>query len=284
MDDVKKPETGNILEIAIVLTDKWLRVKDSLNLIPHVRTEDLKLSDWSAKEHEKSGLMRDVLASTVSIAEVDTLCCDFLNGHVRPNFTFYLCGSTITSDRLFIMHHMPKLYARLHYRQIDVTSLELIVNMTMPHMHSNFPQKRLPEHRAMPDILSSIDLMRFFYSSVLDNWGNQQRHRQHRRVRQHHPLQNQNGNLQAHPTTSVNTPYRARYDRSLQDPEAPAASPLPPPPQPRAHASTSTSNTSITKAKRKNWGSRSHSFPSHFNPPFSNNNNNKNNNWSQKSV
>ena len=169
MDDVSDVKDGHVLEIALVLTDKWLNVRDTYKMVVGVPTAELKLSGWSQAHHTASRLLQEVSESKRNIGVVDLECEAFLAKHVRPGFTFTLCGSTIFSDRRFIDAHMPALSARLHYRMIDISGTEAVVNMTMPWLRKVFPKKRSPEHRAMPDVMSSIDLQKCFYIHLYKN-------------------------------------------------------------------------------------------------------------------
>ena len=64
-------------------------------------------------------------------------------------------------DRKFIDRHMPKLADLLHYRMLDVSAFKLIYY----HLyHTNFSKKGT--HRAMDDIMESIDEMKFYLQFI----------------------------------------------------------------------------------------------------------------------
>ena len=71
-----------------------------------------------------------------------------------------LCGSAIYHDRRFIIKHMPKLDAFLHYRLIDVSTLKELVRRWYPK-GKDLP-KKTESHRALSDILESIEDLRHF--------------------------------------------------------------------------------------------------------------------------
>ena len=60
---------------------------------------------------------------------------------------------------------MPELVGHLHYRIIDVSSIKELARRWYPRAYFNSP-KKAGGHRALADILESIDELRY-YSSVL---------------------------------------------------------------------------------------------------------------------
>ena len=72
-----------------------------------------------------------------------------------------LAGNSIMQDRLFIKRYMPLTDAQLHYRQVDVTSWKVIFNEIY-----DMRFKKKDTHRALDDILESIEELKFYMNAV----------------------------------------------------------------------------------------------------------------------
>ncbi|MBV9871391.1 MAG: oligoribonuclease, partial [Frankiaceae bacterium] len=77
-----------------------------------------------------------------------------------------LCGNTIATDRSFIARYMPTLDDHLHYRMIDVSSIKELARRWYPRAYYNAPPKN-GGHRALADILESINELRYYRSTVM---------------------------------------------------------------------------------------------------------------------
>src|SRR5690606_15107418 len=61
---------------------------------------------------------------------------------------------------------MPELMAHLHYRVIDVSSFKELARRWYPRIYFNSPEKH-GGHRALADILESIDELRYYRAAML---------------------------------------------------------------------------------------------------------------------
>ncbi|MGC9529229.1 MAG: oligoribonuclease [Candidatus Bipolaricaulaceae bacterium] len=159
------PQTGTILEIATLVTDKDLNVlSKGPALVIHQPPEVLAGMDpWARRQHQASGLLQEVHASTVTLgqAEEETLAAV---RRLCPPRACPLCGSSICLDRRFLLRHMPKLNAHLSYRHVNVTTVKELARRWFPdRVHRNGHQ---PRHRALADVLASLDELRFYRRSV----------------------------------------------------------------------------------------------------------------------
>lgn len=158
------PETSTILEIAVVITDKHLhQLAQASFVIHHPPGALLNLDEWVQGQHRASGLLEEVRSSTLTLAEAEAAVLALVAAHCPPR-ACPLAGSSVCFDRRFLMRHMPKLDAHLSYRQIDVSSVKEIVKRWYPDKAP--PNGRGPKHRALPDILESIDELRYYRSTV----------------------------------------------------------------------------------------------------------------------
>jgi len=158
------PESATILEVATLVTDADLTViAEGPDLVIHQPDAILDgMDEWNTKHHGESGLAAASRASTISIAEAERRTIEFLKPHCAPG-TCPLCGNTIGQDRRFLFKYMPALEAYLHYRSVDVSTIKELSRRWYPDLA--LPEKR-KAHRALDDILESIEELRFYRRSV----------------------------------------------------------------------------------------------------------------------
>jgi len=155
------PDTDRILEIATLVTDKYLRVlATGPELAIHQPESVLEAMDeWNTEHHGRSGLWERVLSSGVSEAEAERATLAFLREYV-PERASPMCGNTICQDRRFLVRHMPALEAYFHYRQIDVSTLKELARRWAPAVLEG--EKKESAHRALADIEESVDELRHY--------------------------------------------------------------------------------------------------------------------------
>ena len=71
-----------------------------------------------------------------------------------------ICGNSICQDRRFLIRHMPELAAFFHYRNLDVSTLKILVKLWMPEVAGRFEKNSV--HLALADIHDSIRELRFY--------------------------------------------------------------------------------------------------------------------------
>lgn len=156
------PEKDVILEICSVVTDGQLNVlgKGPEIVVSQPESKLLAMDKWCTGVHTKSGLCDKVKASDSSIKEAESQTLAFLREHCKEG-TAPLAGNSVWMDRVFIMKYMPRLYNFLHYRTIDISTLkELAKNWYGDNDTTKFKKKNA--HRALDDILESIEELRFY--------------------------------------------------------------------------------------------------------------------------
>lgn len=155
------PETDQVLEVAIVVTDAELNtVAEAPVLVVHQPDAVLDAMDsWNKGTHGKSGLIDKVKASTLTEAEVENQMLAFIRQYV-PERTSPMCGNSICQDRRFLARHMPKLEAFFHYRNLDVSTLKELAKRWRPGLAEGF--KKSSKHEALADIYESIDELKYY--------------------------------------------------------------------------------------------------------------------------
>lgn len=150
------PERHHILEVAVIITDGDLNI---LHEGPHlvVYQDDATLAEmdeWCTQCHTQNGLVDQVKASTVSVADAEQALLAVLKQYCQPKLS-PLCGNSIEQDRRFIVKYMPMLDSFLHYRHVNVSSFKEMVQRWYPnHPAKDFDKKKT--HLALDDIRESI--------------------------------------------------------------------------------------------------------------------------------
>lgn len=121
-----------------------------------IRAPEAKSEVWermALEMHVKSGLF-DACRSTDKYEEdVDLELSNLITEHTRSDELVYLMGNSVHFDRTFIARYMLMIMDRLHYRQLDVTSVRLWIEF----MSGVDPYLETPKpHRAEDDIDNSL--------------------------------------------------------------------------------------------------------------------------------
>ena len=155
------PEHDRILEIATIVTDSNLHIlAEGPVFAIHQSTSMLNnMNDWCIKQHGKSGLTERVKNSSIneSTAEMETL--NFIKQWV-PEGLSPLCGNSIYQDRRFLAKYMPTLEVYFHYRNLDVSTLKILMQRWKPQLADGF--KKESEHLALADIYDSINELKYY--------------------------------------------------------------------------------------------------------------------------
>ncbi len=159
--DVSKEK---ILEFACVVTDKDLSIlAKGPNYPIKVNDEILsQMDDWNKTHHTSSGLISDVKSKGIELEELEGLVIGFLKQYCIESKAI-MAGIGIYRDRQFIDSQMPKLSKFLSYRMLDVSPLFQIQSRWYPDIKWKADN---PAHRAMDDVIQSIEILKFFRKSI----------------------------------------------------------------------------------------------------------------------
>lgn len=146
---------GSILEMAAVITDDKLNVVTLLHRVIHYKGSTAHLDPAVVAMHEHNGLWWECEHSSyeLAFAEADLLTWITIHCDVPPQ----LAGNTINFDRMYIDACMPKVSKALHYRNVDLTTLNEMARRFWPYAYEKRP---LPTktHRAVADVTESLAL------------------------------------------------------------------------------------------------------------------------------
>ena len=157
------PDRHVIVEIATLVTDDDLQVvAEGPDLVVGASTAELaQMNDFVRAMHTTSGLLDQISASTVTMAEAESATLQFLQSVGVPARLIPLAGNSIGTDRRFLQAHMPTLEAYFHYRNVDVSTIKELGQRWFPDVMNERPDKATT-HRALDDIHESLAELRFY--------------------------------------------------------------------------------------------------------------------------
>jgi oligoribonuclease len=157
-----------IVEIAVLVTDAALEPLDEgIDLVVHQPDGQLaEMDDFVRAMHTRSGLLNEIRASTLDLADAGAQALAYIRDHVPAARTAPLCGNSIGVDRRFLDRYLPELDQYLHYRSVDVSSFKELCRRWYPSVYKQRPDKK-ETHRALDDIRESIEEMRFYRANML---------------------------------------------------------------------------------------------------------------------
>jgi oligoribonuclease len=160
------PETECLVEIAAVITDFDLNVLDEgIDLVIKPREGTVEaMGDYVRKMHTDSGLINE-FDSGIELADAEAQVLEYIKKYIPNAKTAPLAGNTIGTDRMFISIYMPALDDHLHYRNIDVSTIKELSKRWYPRAYFQAPKKD-GGHRALADILESIEELKYYRKSV----------------------------------------------------------------------------------------------------------------------
>ena len=160
-------QSDNIIEIATIVTNQDLEIiaEGPEIVINQTKTIMDEMDEWNTKHHGKSGLTDKVLLSKITIQDAELETLNFLKKFVKAGIS-PMCGNSICQDRRFLARQMPELEKFFHYRNLDVSSLNILSNIWRPDIAKSI--KKSSKHRALEDIKDSINEL-IHYKSTFFN-------------------------------------------------------------------------------------------------------------------
>jgi len=149
------PARHTIVEIACLITDDNLQlVEEGPDLVVHATPEQLAdMDDVVRTMHTRSGLLAEIEASTLSLADAGAQTLAFLN--------------SIGTDRRFLAVELPEIEDFLNYRSVDVSTIKELCRRWLPDVYKAAPQKQ-GGHRALQDIRESVAELAYYRGAVFD--------------------------------------------------------------------------------------------------------------------
>ncbi|MBV8463215.1 MAG: oligoribonuclease, partial [Acidimicrobiales bacterium] len=105
------PARHTIVEIACLVTDDDLTILDEgPDLVVHTSAEQRAgMDEYVRAMHTRSGLVADMDASSLTLAEAGVQTLAFLRKHIHEPRTVPLAGNSIGTDRRFLAAQLPEI-------------------------------------------------------------------------------------------------------------------------------------------------------------------------------
>lgn len=155
------PEKDKIVEIGAIATDFSLneiaRYESGVQVDAPTLRERM-VGDFWTKSRVKNFTKIAQNGQTSQKVEDDLLA--FLQQNFNTTQPIYLAGNSIHQDQKFIARAWPRLAAKLHYRQLDVSSFKIIFE------NRGIKFQKPEAHRATSDIEGSIQELKFYLERI----------------------------------------------------------------------------------------------------------------------
>ncbi|MFD2796680.1 oligoribonuclease [Promicromonospora vindobonensis] len=151
-----------LVEVAAIVTDSDLNVLGTgVDVLVKPPAEALaQMNDFVRAMHTTSGLL-DELDGGLTLQEAQEQILAYVREWVPEPRKAPLAGNSVGTDKTFLDLHMPELVEHLHYRIVDVSSIKELARRWYPRVYFASPKKG-GGHRALADILESIDELRYY--------------------------------------------------------------------------------------------------------------------------
>ncbi|MDR0436362.1 MAG: oligoribonuclease [Propionibacteriaceae bacterium] len=156
-----------LVEVAVQVTDGDLNLLgEGIDVVIATPEDNLAaMSDFVREMHAASGLLHEIRASRVTLAEAERQILEYVKAQVPTERKAPIAGNTIGTDRAFLARYMPTLESYLHYRSIDVSSIKELAKRWYPKAFYSAPTKR-GTHRALADIMESIAELAYYRAAI----------------------------------------------------------------------------------------------------------------------
>lgn len=160
------PERDVVIEIATIITDSELNTLAEGPVIALHQSEAAldAMDEWNTTHHTRSGLVERVRASGHDERGAALATLAFLEQWVPPGAS-PMCGNSICQDRRFMARHLPELETFFHYRNLDVSTVKILMQRWRPELESGFTKSGA--HLALDDIRESIEELRYYREHFL---------------------------------------------------------------------------------------------------------------------
>lgn len=161
------PLKERIIEIAIIVTDAQLNILAEAPVLAVHQSDELlnAMDSWNTKQHNSSGLVERVRASTVTEAQAEAKMIEFLKQYV-PAGKSPMCGNTVYQDRRFLTRYMPELEKYFHYRLVDVSTLKELALRWAPRIYNGLQKES--KHLALDDVRDSIEELKYYRATLFN--------------------------------------------------------------------------------------------------------------------
>ena len=157
-------ENNQLLEIALVVTDKNLNILDKgLEIIIHQGDDILdNMNEWCTTNFRESGLTEKSRNSKISLEYAEKIILEYLKEYTEKGQN-PICGNSVGHDRRVLFKFMKKFEDEwASYRTIDVSSIKELVKRWNSKILEDVKKIKKGKHRAMDDVLESIEELKVY--------------------------------------------------------------------------------------------------------------------------
>lgn len=156
----KKAADGKLLEVGMIITTELLEPTHRASWTFQITRDDLPtFEDEALKMHMASGLIFECYGVHQAPAATQRDILRWMDSRIGNGVKLPMAGSTVGFDRRWIEPHLPDVFKRFHYRNIDVSTVKNLARMWVPSL-AEFHGRGT--HRAIPDLEDSIAELRFY--------------------------------------------------------------------------------------------------------------------------
>jgi oligoribonuclease len=157
------PVKDRIIEVGVIATgwnfNEVARYESGVKVPAAFAKRRMAGEFWEKQAENRDELIQNSLNGK-SAKTVEDELLKFLDDNFDKKNPIYLAGNSIHQDQKFIERELPRLNARLHYRQLDVSAWKIIfenhkIKFTKPEVH-----------RATSDIEGSIEELKYYLKKV----------------------------------------------------------------------------------------------------------------------
>lgn len=123
------------------------------------------MGPWCMEHHTNSGLVQQVLSSSLSMTDAETAVINFIEKITavsRNKQRLILAGNSVYVDRYFLEKDMPRLNAMLDPSIVDCSAIRELIRRFNFSIFYSTPGKSGQLHRALDDIRNSIEEFRYY--------------------------------------------------------------------------------------------------------------------------
>jgi len=164
------PEVDSLLEVAVAFTDfSGTLLADPYSSLVSVKNihKIMQEADSVVRSmHERSGLWGDLWAEDAKTSEqIDCELFELISNLTGDDNIVYFGGNSPILDRRYAEIYFPNFYKQISHMTVDVTTLSLVLQESGD---AKMFHKR-GDHRALSDVLDSIDEYRHYVKWISSN-------------------------------------------------------------------------------------------------------------------
>lgn len=167
--DVETTGLG-LLEVGCIITDFSLNeiARQAWVIQPSLPVDTLieTANEWARKTHTDNGLWDALRVSTTPLAVVEEKLCAFIDDHHADKSL--LAGNSVHFDRKWLQLCMPSAERKLHYRNLDISTLKETFRIFSPFDETLLDPPKKGQHRSLGDLDASIAELKHYLDLL--NW------------------------------------------------------------------------------------------------------------------